>query len=305
MTDEKRPVDASVVNRRQFVQRSGVLVASATVGMSVTASQASALQESEATPTGAEYPDVPLAPETPPDADTFQALTQEEAAVVEALTARLLPGTPDDPGAREAGVVTYIDNMLAYEGGLVEKLYLKGPWAESYEGEQPSPQDGVVWVDAEEIERYGFQSRLTPLEVYQQGIAAINRYVDGQYGQPVAELSEEEQDDIIQALLDNEIDEFQDVPFEPESFFHALRRHTMEGMFSDPAYGGNRDMVGWRLIGYPGAQRAYLPTDIITEGTNREPQPLAELTHFHPGRGIDAREERGPVLPVAGSEEDE
>jgi gluconate 2-dehydrogenase gamma chain len=28
-------------------------------------------------------------------------------------------------------------------------------------------------------------------------------------------------------------------------------------MFCDPAYGGNRDGVGWKLIGFPGAQWGY------------------------------------------------
>ena len=35
-----------------------------------------------------------------------------------------------------------------------------------------------------------------------------------------------------------------------------LLNDTNEGMFADPIYGGNRDFAGWKLIGYPGAQRA-------------------------------------------------
>ena len=40
-------------------------------------------------------------------------------------------------------------------------------------------------------------------------------------------------------------------------FFDSLRNHTIEGMFSDPAHGGNRDLVGWKLLGYPGPQPSY------------------------------------------------
>jgi gluconate 2-dehydrogenase gamma chain len=36
-----------------------------------------------------------------------------------------------------------------------------------------------------------------------------------------------------------------------------VREHTVEGFFCDPAYGGNRDAVGWRLVGFPGAQWGY------------------------------------------------
>ena len=82
-----------------------------------------------------------------------------------------------------------------------------------------------------------------------------------------------------------------------EAFFHVLRRHTSEGMFSDPVYGGNRGMAGWLLIGYPGAQRAYTEADIREEGTVRPPQSIVEMNHFHPGQ--DANEH--VILPVSGS----
>ncbi len=85
------------------------------------------------------------------------------------------------------------------------------------------------------------------------------------------------------------------------SFFTILRRHTAEGMFSDPAYGGNRDMAGWKLIGYPGAQRAYTEHDILTEtDTPRPPQSLAQLHAFSPGEYSGSY----TVLPVSGSEEE-
>ena len=35
-------------------------------------------------------------------------------------------------------------------------------------------------------------------------------------------------------------------------FFSLLRQNTVEGMFSDPMHGGNKDMIGWQLIGFPG-----------------------------------------------------
>ena len=47
-----------------------------------------------------------------------------------------------------------------------------------------------------------------------------------------------------------------------QAFFNTLRMHTMEGMFSDPIYGGNRDFAGWRLVGFPGAQGLFTPADM-------------------------------------------
>ena len=41
-----------------------------------------------------------------------------------------------------------------------------------------------------------------------------------------------------------------------------MRTHTMEGMFADPLYGGNKDFAGWRLVGFPGAQAMFTPIDL-------------------------------------------
>ena len=40
-------------------------------------------------------------------------------------------------------------------------------------------------------------------------------------------------------------------------FFDALLQISMEGFFSDPIYGGNRDMASWKMIGYPGLPATY------------------------------------------------
>jgi gluconate 2-dehydrogenase gamma chain len=47
-----------------------------------------------------------------------------------------------------------------------------------------------------------------------------------------------------------------------EEFFNTIRTHTMEGMFADPIYGGNKDFAGWRLVGFPGAQPVFTPADM-------------------------------------------
>lgn len=305
-----QPVDEQVrraqplhrVSRRGLFQRSGVVAVSVGVG----AANSTLAQTDDGTPipTAEQYPNVPSAPETPPDPGQLEAFTDEEAGVVDALTARILPGSAEDPGAREAGVVTFIDHKLAAEGGFAEKVYRRGPWARAYQGDTPpSPEPDVVWIRGDQILRYGYQSSLTPLEVFQHGIAAVSRFAEEQFGRRLVDLSEAEQDQIVQALADGTASGFEETPFTARAFFHCLRRNTMEGLFSDPAYGGNRDMVGWRLIGYPGAQRAYLPVDIITEGTDRQPQALADLNHFHPGRP-EHGEGHEPMLPVSGSDDD-
>ncbi|HEY0418280.1 MAG TPA: gluconate 2-dehydrogenase subunit 3 family protein, partial [Acetobacteraceae bacterium] len=57
-------------------------------------------------------------------------------------------------------------------------------------------------------------------------------------------------------------------------FFETLLANTIEGFFSDPTYGGNRAMVGWRMIGFPGAYAAYLNT-YTDHGVRFEREPLS------------------------------
>jgi hypothetical protein len=229
---------------------------------------------------------VPYPPAEPPGR-VLQFFTPAEARLVEDLTARILPGTPDDPGARQAGVVHYIDNFLANSEGFNEPTYFTPPFAQPYDPEDP-PADletnqSVIWVPQDALERYGYQSRLTPREVMRMGLGYVEGYARQRFNRRFSQLAETDQDAILEAMLRGEATGFES--FSSSAFFHILRRLTAEGMFSDPLYGGNRDYAGWKLIGYPGAQRAYLPAEVRTEGaTARPPQGLQELHVFHAGQ---------------------
>lgn len=249
------------------------------------------------------YPAVPYTPVEPPPSGYWRFFTPEEAQAVEAYAARLLPGTPDDPGAREAGVVYYIDNLMAHPDGFAEAVYRNPPYVETYAEDAPPEQaEGdrqVVWVSEDQIERYGYQSIYTPREVLRMSIAALNRLAIQQHNAAFAALTEQQQDAIIESMATDEAEGFE--PVGAKAVFNTLRRYTMEGMFSDPVYGGNRDMVGWRLVGFPGSQRAYTPGELREEGSGlkRAPWNLEILPAFNPGQD-DVTE---PLLPVTGSEE--
>jgi gluconate 2-dehydrogenase gamma chain len=81
------------------------------------------------------------------------------------------------------------------------------------------------------------------------GLAATDAYARRAYGMPFADLSDERRDQVLTALEAGEAEGFAD----SQNFFNRARRLTIEGMFSDPYYGGNKDFAGWDLIGYPGA----------------------------------------------------
>lgn len=305
------------LSRRDFLKAMGLTAAgvvgfSAASGCSVIAPTQgfSAPYTRDRVPVHVQYPAVPYTPAVIPESGILRFFTPHEARTVEAFTARLLPGTPEDPGAREAGVVFYIDGLMSYPDGFGEPVYRQPPFAAVYEGDEPpgdpeqiSPE-GVIWVPAGDIERYGYQSIYTPREDMRMGLAALDRFANEEYEDDFADLSEEEQDEIIMTMLEEAEEETAlekaFTPLTPIAFFKAMMLYTNQGMFADPLYGGNRNMVGWRLVGYPGAQRAYSPNEIQVEGIGlrREPWSMANLPPFNPGQPVEAA-----INPVTGTDE--
>jgi gluconate 2-dehydrogenase gamma chain len=94
---------------------------------------------------------------------------------------------------------------------------------------------------------------LTPGELFHTAIKAINAE-QSKLGRAFWELSADQQDEFLHKLEAGGID-LNGVP--SETFFSQLWEMTLEGFFSDPVYGGNKDMVGWKLIGFPGAYASY------------------------------------------------
>lgn len=295
MAGEQQPRDGAAekvgrerraVSRRRFLKGSGA----AALGAAFAACRAPAPEQRS-------LPIVPT-PTTPPPDGVLNFFGSDEAAIVEALTARIVPSDEEGPGAREAGAVYYIDRLLDRHDTFMEPVYLEGPFAEPVPADE---EDGVVkgdriTVHEDELERYGFQARFTAREAYRAGIVAIEEHARQQYGSSFVELSEGQQDEVLAALEDGEIEAFDHDPT-AEEFFELLRRHAVEGTFGDPIYGGNREMVAWEMLRYPGAQREYSPREML-EGTDRPPQSLAHLTPQHPGHETH----EGARPPVAGAD---
>jgi gluconate 2-dehydrogenase gamma chain len=97
-------------------------------------------------------------------------------------------------------------------------------------------------------------------DFYRRGLAALNAYCRNAYGEHFAKLEPARQDEVITALEQGKAAGF--TWPSAQAFFNTLRTHTMEGMFADPIYGGNKDFAGWRLIGFPGAQPVFSPEDL-------------------------------------------
>jgi gluconate 2-dehydrogenase gamma chain len=275
VVEEQRGADSRPVSRRLFLKGSGAATVSTAVVMDRRATTAQ-----EATPAApAVHGEVPG---MGTDQRAAQFFNFHEAQTVDALAARILPGDKNDPGAHEAGVVFYIDWQLAGTNlGYTLKTYTQGPFPvvqeEPVSVEAASIRDiyEFVPVAQDQISRYGYQSVLTPQEVYRNGLSFVDAYAQSKFKKDFIDLSADQQDQILTDMEEGEASGFNGPS--ATAFFMQLRNDSIEGMFSDPMYGGNQDMVGWKLIGYPGAQRNYTPDDIQNTSFQREPQSLAQL----------------------------
>lgn len=187
------------------------------------------------------------------ETDVF--LTMGERAFVDAVTARLIPSDDDGPGAREADVVTFIDRQLAGFYGQAQRWYMQGPWPEDV------------------LPTQGYQTEYPPAELYRVSIAAIDDWCrDNRDGRRFAGLSEDEQDEVLTGIEEEEI-EIEGVPL--TTFFELVKENAIEGFFADPIYGGNRGMVGWHYVGFPGARYDY--RDFIHHNGARIEMPPVSL----------------------------
>lgn len=97
-------------------------------------------------------------------------------------------------------------------------------------------------------------------DMYRRGLAALDAYCKATHNAIFAKLDAARQDTVIKALEDNKATGFTSPS--AAAFFNTLRTHTMEGMFADPVYGGNKDFAGWRLVGFPGAQVLFTEAEM-------------------------------------------
>jgi gluconate 2-dehydrogenase gamma chain len=174
------------------------------------------------------YPVAPIGP------GGYLFFTPDEAATVDAIVDRLIPTDDLGPGAKDAGVTVFIDRQLTGPYGGHDWLYMQGPFSST-----PLPSQGL-------------QSALTPRQQYRLGLAALASYCAATFsGRGFAQLTADEQDRLLTGMEKAEVK----LPgFDSRMLFNAVHANTIEGFFADPIYGGNRDMAGWKLVGFPGVR---------------------------------------------------
>ena len=218
----------------------------------------------------------------PPTPSVTSFFTQDEATTVDAIVARLIPGDAADPGAREAAVPAFIDTKLAQFASFATPTYFDAPFAKPV-ARPPGPQPGAPTDDP----RPG--SRAAPLRLPEQLDAAGRlpqgarraRPVHAQGARrPVRRTSTPARQDAVLEVL--EAGKAGGLP-QAKGFFKMVLEDTYEGMFADPSYGGNRGYAGWKLVGYPGAQRAYTADELQHGPQQKRVQGLRDMPAMNPG----------------------
>ena len=183
-------------------------------------------------PQGADAQQPAATPAAAPATPGYAFLNLDEAAFVEALVDHMVPADELSPKGTDIGINIYIDRALAGGWGKGERLYMQGPWKRG-------------------VPSQGYQLPLTPAQLYRAGIEATNVHCRKTYGKPFDRLDEPQREEVLVALSTGKVTFDSGLP--ARVFWTAMYQTVMEGMFSDPIYGGNRDKAGWRLIGFPGA----------------------------------------------------
>jgi gluconate 2-dehydrogenase gamma chain len=178
--------------------------------------------------------------------DAYMFLNDVEVATVEAMAECIFPPDASGLGAREAAVVVYIDRSLAGFGSSLQNLYRRG--LAELDRFTTAHRGGKAFAKLSSAEQ---NQVLQELEAWgNPALTEASRIA------PSLEASSAEPGSELRQAAPGDQDISVDRPL-LFALFAAVREHTIEGMFCDPMYGGNRNFVGWRLVGFPGAQWGY------------------------------------------------
>ncbi|MEW9676693.1 gluconate 2-dehydrogenase subunit 3 family protein [Lentibacillus sp. L22] len=237
------------VSRRKFLRNSGIAVGGLAVGGVVgslipwgtTDNDRNQVKNQTANQKGKNYN------------HALMYLTKAEFQTVEAATERIFPKDDRGPGAKDLGVPYYIDHQLAGSYGFNARDYMEPPF---YHGEKVQ----------------GYQGRLKRREIFRIGLRELDNQSQQKHKKKFKDLTDEQMDKMLQGF---EGDKIKLSTVSPSGFFELLRSMTLEGLYSDPLYGGNINMDAWRMRNYPGDQMGYM--DVIEKDFQKiEPSSLRD-----------------------------
>jgi gluconate 2-dehydrogenase gamma chain len=208
------------LDRRDFIKGAVVGAAAAGGGAAIATPEIAQAQQA-----------IPVTQAAAPEAAGYAFFNLDEAAFVEALVDHMIPSDEISPKGTDLGVNVYIDRALAGAWGKGERLYMQGPWKSG----APSQ---------------GYQLPLTPAQLYRAGIEATNAYCVKTYGKSFDRIEAAQREAVLTGLSTARISFDNGLPV--RVFWTTLYQTVVEGIYSDPIYGGNRNKAGWAIIGFPG-----------------------------------------------------
>lgn len=173
----------------------------------------------------------PAADASSPVAAGYQCFSADEAAFVESVVNVMCPADEYTPSGVDCGLAIFMDRQLSGAFGQGAGRYMSGPW------NQGKPQAGL-------------QLPLTPEQFFKVGVKAANHQCRAKFDKTFDQLSSIDATGFLKNLSDGKISD-DEVPL--VAWFNDLIYPLFEqACFSDPLYGGNRDKVFWKMVGYPG-----------------------------------------------------
>jgi gluconate 2-dehydrogenase gamma chain len=166
-------------------------------------------------------------PPVPVDPTRRMFLTDKEFAQITAIFDRLIPADDISASASQAGCVVFIDHQLSGDYGKGRWRYRVGPQQQGTESQGDQSLDG-------------------PADLYRKGLAEL--------GTTFEALRPEQQDELLERMEQGQV-KLASTP--SQLLFKQMLANVQEGYFADPVYGGNKDMVGWKMIGFPGSRYDY------------------------------------------------
>jgi len=253
----QRPQDES---RRKFLKYSGTALGGVVVGGvigGVIGANRNKKEEAAPSPSGPSESPQPTQSQDYNEALMF--FSQEQFQTTEAAAERIFPEDDIGPGAKALGVAFFIDHQMAGAYGFNAREYMTAPF---YKAEASQ----------------GYQLTFKRRELIGLGLEALNEYSDEKHRKLFAKLAPEEQDAVLSAFEKDEVN-LKGVP--ASTFFTMLRNLTLEGVYADPLYGGNKNMGGWKMRNYPGNQMSY--TNEIEKEEFVKLEPLSLHDHLQLG----------------------
>jgi gluconate 2-dehydrogenase gamma chain len=197
-------------------------------------------------------------------------LSVNEVKEVEAIVETIIPSdSQTGPGAKEAGVIYFIDKQLAGDYGKGANMYMKGPFVPSGQ-KGPITVGGITYPQGSPTYSFSgptYQYSINLREFWRYGLAALEDYSSSVFGNKFENLTTDQKTQALTDLFNNKPTSFNNIV--PKDFFNEVIFMTWSGFLMDPAYGGNRQMIGWQLVGFNGLNmgnfysEGYSPTQIM------------------------------------------